>query len=147
MWRAAALLALACPCTGLGAEHARADRPRAVTANSSAGSAAPQAAPPEGNFTQKVCGDAACSAGCSSQSFPVGQCLQVAGGSSVIVAHCSPKGIVMKVFSLSGNCSGLYPQMQTQPVGACMRDTQGGWFENFCTGGAHPAGRLLHISP
>jgi cathepsin F/cysteine peptidase B len=87
---------------------------------------------PTGSFTQKQCTDSACSAGCQSLSFPVGQCLQVSGGGSAIVESCDSTGMVMKTWLLSSDCSGVIHTSSTQPVGQCLQDSQGTYFENEC---------------
>ena len=87
---------------------------------------------PGGSFTQKQCTDSACSQGCESHSFPVGQCLPTAGGGSAMVESCTSAGLVMKDYLTSTTCSG-FATSSTQPVGQCEQDAQGTFFENECS--------------
>eukprot|EP01062_Namystynia_karyoxenos_P052511 TRINITY_DN420_c0_g1_i13.p1 TRINITY_DN420_c0_g1~~TRINITY_DN420_c0_g1_i13.p1 ORF type:complete len:763 (+),score=263.24 TRINITY_DN420_c0_g1_i13:89-2377(+) len=87
---------------------------------------------PSGTFTQKQCSDSACASGCNSQSFPIGQCLQVSGGGSAVVESCDASGMVMKVYLTSSDCQGLLPMTSTQPTNQCLQSTAGTYVENTC---------------
>ena len=97
---------------------------------------APQAPPtsppaPTGTMTQMDCSDAACTQGCSNNTFPLGQCLQLSGGGSATAA-CNSQGVLLTVYPLSQDCSGMSLPNQ-MAVDQCLQSDAGGYFENFCS--------------
>lgn len=98
----------------------------------------PSPAPAGKTFTQKQCSDAACTQGCSSQTFPQGQCLQLEGGGSAI-ATCTSSALEMKTFMFSQDCSG-FSIPESNPINQCLQDQDGTYFENICS--SSPAGAL-----
>jgi len=93
---------------------------------------APTPAPTSaGSFTQEQCSDAACSQGCTNHTFALNTCLGLSGGGSAI-ATCNSAGLLLTEYPLSSSCTGMsIPDQMT--VDQCLQDSQGTYFENFCT--------------
>lgn len=92
--------------------------------------------PPGTYFTESQCPFKGCNFLCQNMSFPQGQCLQVNGGGSAI-ATCQPTQLVQKFYNNSQDCTGAY-QTGTAPLDQCLQDSQGSYFEVFCTTAAPP---------
>lgn len=93
-------------------------------------------------MTQMNCQDAACTQGCQNATFPLGQCLQLSGGGSGSAA-CNSQGILLTVYPLSNDCTGMSMPNQ-MPVDQCLQSEAGTYFENFCsTTQQAVAGKLL----
>jgi len=96
---------------------------------------APAPAPSTGSITQMNCQDSACTTGCTNNTFPLGQCLNLNGGGSATAA-CTPTSITLTVYPLSTSCSGP-SEPNTMPAGQCLQDASGSYFENFCNQAAN----------
>jgi hypothetical protein len=71
---------------------------------------------------------AGCSFLCQNMTFPQGVCIPAQGGSAM--AFCHKDGIHQNMYSTT-SCVGSY-NATIQPIGKCLKDTQGTYFENFC---------------
>eukprot|EP00756_Hemistasia_phaeocysticola_P040349 Hpha_TRINITY_DN16859_c1_g7::TRINITY_DN16859_c1_g7_i1::g.152540::m.152540 len=86
------------------------------------------------SFTQRQCTDSSCSRDCTSHTYEIGKCLLVKGGGSAIVESCGLlTGMVMKSWVLSTTCDGTLVLTTEQPVGRCIEDAQGTYFDNSCS--------------
>jgi len=93
---------------------------------------APPTSGPTGFFIQEQCQDSACSQGCQNHTFQAGVCLPLNGGGSAI-ATCTPTTLEQRVYLESPSCTGSY-KTSSMPLDQCLKDEQGTYFENFCSG-------------
>ena len=99
------------------------------------GGSNPTPAPaPSNTFIQEQCSDAACSVGCTNYTFQLNTCLQLSGGGSAI-AVCNAQGVLLTEYPLSSSCTGVSIPDQ-MAVNTCLQDSDGTYFENFCTTGS-----------